>query len=145
MKLVVDSDIFINHLRTGNEAALLAALARRSLCYMSSVVALELRAGCRTAQQARFLKRLLDPFERTGRIVYPNHRAWMRAGAILSRIGLVDASKRQSLVHDTLIALGAFSIGASVVSSNRRDFELLSNFLSFTIFSSIQEALEAES
>jgi predicted nucleic acid-binding protein len=107
---------------------------------MSSVVAMELRAGCRTPVEVRTLNKILAPFEGTQRLLYPNHRAWVRAGAILADLQ-VDRAKRQSLVHDTLIALSALSIGACVVTVNRRDFEALERILQLTCFGSVEEAL----
>jgi predicted nucleic acid-binding protein len=128
-------------LRVGDEFLLLKQLARRSLWYMSSVVAMELRVGCRTRTDAHRLKDLLDPFERTQRIVYPDHRMWVRAGSILAELGRTDRDKKQRLVHDTLIALSALSIGACVVTANRRDFEMLGRVLPITLFGSVSEAL----
>jgi predicted nucleic acid-binding protein len=140
LKIVLDSDIFISHLRQGAEASLLDRLARRSLWYMSSVVAMELRAGCHTPAEARSLQKLLNPFERAQRIVYPDHRAWMRAGAILADL---DPARRQRMVHDALIALSAISIGACVVTSNRRDFEEIARRVPLTFFGGVAEALAA--
>lgn len=108
---------------------------------MSSVVAMELRAGCRARSDARVLQALLDPFERTGRVVFPDHRMWLRAGSILAQMNIEDRHRRQSLTNDTLIALSAVSIGACVVTANARDFELLARTIPLTWFGSVGEAL----
>lgn len=141
MKIIVDSDIFITHLRQQDQRVLLEQVARRSIWYMSSVVAMELRIGCRTRTDARLLSSLLDPFERTQRVVYPDYRMWLRAGAILADLKGADRNKKQSLVNDTLIALSAISIGACIVSANRRDFATLSRVLPVPYFGSVDEAL----
>ena len=146
MKIIIDSDILISHFRKGEETALLDQLAKRSLWFMSSVVAMELRAGCRTRAEVRWLQKFFDPFERTQRVVYPNHRTWMRAGSMLADLdtrGRLNRATRQSLVHDTLIALGAVSIGACVVTANRRDFEMLARVCPLTWFGSVPAALAA--
>jgi predicted nucleic acid-binding protein len=109
---------------------------------MSSVVAMELRVGCRTAAEERILSRLLDPFERTARVVYPDHRMWVRAGAILAA-SPGDRARKPRLLNDCLIALSAVSIGAAVVTANRRDFDALTHFVKLTHFGSVNEALAA--
>jgi predicted nucleic acid-binding protein len=122
---------------------MLEQVARRSLWYMSSVVAMELRAGCHTRADERTLNSLLNPFEKTGRVIYPDHRMWLRAGAILAALGAGDRRERYRLVNDTLIALSAISIGACVVTANRRDFEMLAQILPLTSFASVTAALDA--
>jgi predicted nucleic acid-binding protein len=141
LKVIVDRDIFITHLRSQTQIASLEQFERRSIWYMSSVVAMELRIGCRTQADVRLLSNLLDPFERTQRVVYPDHRMWVRAGTILADLRSVDRSRRQGLVNDTLIALSAISIGACIVSANRRDFATLSRVLPVKCFGSVNEAL----
>jgi predicted nucleic acid-binding protein len=141
LKIIVDSDIFITHFRLREESVLLAQLSRRSLWYMSSVVAMELRSGCRTPTEVRFLTEFLYPFERTRRVVSPDHRMWIRAGEIVADLPNADRSRRQRLVHDSLIALSAVSIGACVVTANRRDFETLSAAIPVTFFGSVSDAL----
>jgi predicted nucleic acid-binding protein len=114
---------------------------------MSSVVAMELRAGCRGASEVRILERLLRPFEAARRVIAPDHRACLRAGTALallgSRLGLAP-EKRRALSHDALIAASAVAIGAAVITRNRSDFALLAQCLPLVWFGSLEEFLAAE-
>jgi predicted nucleic acid-binding protein len=146
LKIIVDSDIFISHIRREDQRVLLEQFARRSTWYMSSVVAMELRVGCRTRADVRLFRKLLAPFERTQRVIYPDHRMWVRAGAILGDIGslhAIERTKRKTLANDALIALSAVSIGAAVVTSNALDFELLARAIPLTWFGGVNEAMAA--
>lgn len=90
------------------------------------------------------MRDLLDPFERTQRVVYPDHRMWVRGGSVLaelSRRHSVEPTKRRMLANHTLIALSAISIGAAVVTFNARDFTLLARVIPLTWFGSVEEAL----
>src|SRR5262249_28759679 len=128
----------------GAEVMLFEKLARRSRWYMSSVVAMELRAGCRTAIEARLLRKLLDSFEGTQRVISPDHRAWVRAGEILADLGQrtqLERTRRQTIVHDVLIALSSVRIGACVVTANAGDFGAIARVLPLIWFGSLEEAL----
>lgn len=146
MKIILDTDVLIGHFRRRTEAILLSRLADRTQWHMSSVVAMELRAGCLSRSDVRSLESFLRPFERTGRTVHPNHAMWVRAGSILADLGsrhAIERTKRRTIANDTLIALSALSIGAAVVTLNARDFSLLAGALPFTWFGDVDEALTA--
>jgi predicted nucleic acid-binding protein len=145
LKIVLDSDVLIDRFRRGSEAALFAQLADRAQWYLSSVVAMELRAGCRSRSDVRILEKFFRPFERSGRITYPNHALWIRAGAILAGLGRfgVEPNRRKTMVNDALIAVSAASIGAAVVTRNARDFSVLSRVVPLLWFGGVDEALAA--
>ena len=93
---------------------------------MSSIVALELFAGCRTKRQQSDLKSFLKPFEKAKRIITPDHSSFLEPGMLLARLGAqgVDLVRRRQLVNDILIALTAARAGAVVIASNAQDFSL---------------------
>jgi predicted nucleic acid-binding protein len=95
--------------------------------FMSSVVAMELFAGCRTKRQQSDLKSFLKPFEKAKRIITPDHSSFLEAGMLLARLGAqgVDLVRRRQLVNDILIALTAARAGAVVIASNAQDFSLI--------------------
>jgi predicted nucleic acid-binding protein len=79
---------------------------------------------------------LTHRFDRLGRVVTPEARSWSLAGDVLEAIrqhepGLRDKIAR--LWNDALIALSARQIGASVVTGNVGDFELLRRFVRFEL------------
>jgi predicted nucleic acid-binding protein len=98
---------------------------------MSSVVALELFAGCRTNRERNALSGFLKPFEKAGRIVTPDHGCYVEAGRVLaglSRDG-VGRSHRRQIVSDILIAVTAARSGLVVITDNASDFVLIEKHL----------------
>jgi predicted nucleic acid-binding protein len=91
---------------------------------MSSVVALELFAGCRTARQAKALAGFLKPFEKAGRLVTPDHACYREAGRVLAGLGRdgVGITHRRQIVNDVLIAVSAVRSGMVVATANAGDF-----------------------
>ena len=134
MKLLLDSSVWIEHLRAGALDAVLPALRGRFALWMDSVVAAELLAGCRDRRERRVIEQLLAPFERSGRVAAPSHGDFRRAAAALSALrsrGKTPGSPGGALL-DALIVAVARRIGAMVVSANVRDFEALAGPLAVT-------------
>ena len=94
---------------------------------MSSVVAMELFAGCRTKRQQSELESFLKPFEKAKRVITPDHSCFREAGRVLARLGGegVDIVRRRQMVNDILIAVTAARAGAVVITANARDFSLI--------------------
>lgn len=79
---------------------------------------------------------LYRPFEKTGRIVTPSHSHWKDAGDMLSKVLTRRPdlrSKVPALVNDSLLALTARAIGATLYTRNRDDFIVLRNVRSFQL------------
>ena len=129
-KHLVDTSVYIDLLRSGAPASFLANLyaADTPGIYFSSVVIEELLAGVIDDTGRRAVTSLYRPFERVGRVLTPSHAIWKQAGQFLAwarqeRPGV--SAKLPRLTNDALIALSARSIGATVYTSNRDDFELI--------------------
>ncbi len=91
----------------------------------SAVVLSELRRGARTREAERTVKRLHDLARGAWE---PSPRDWWEAGQIIRTVGDAhdwDRSKRRDFQNDALIALTAKGQGATVVTANRDDFEIL--------------------
>jgi predicted nucleic acid-binding protein len=68
------------------------------------------------------LNRLFSPYTKSQRIISMNANMFLKAGAI-----------SQGFSQDVLIALSASTIGATLFTSNKRDFEKISRYLNFRL------------
>jgi predicted nucleic acid-binding protein len=137
-KHLIDTDIYIDFLQSGKFHAEIARIYAEHApgIYFSSVVVEELSAGAISPAERKNVEILYLPFERAGRVVTPTHVNWKETGDVLARIFREQPSSRAKLpqiVADCLIALSARSIGATVYTRNRADFELVQRFRRFTL------------
>jgi len=130
---ILDTGIYIGHWERGLYADVLDAVRRAFVVRQSSVILSELRRGTRT----REARRLVDSLHRFARIQWsPTAADWWEAGRLIRDIGDGhgwDRTKRRDFQNDALIGLTARHHGATVVTANRRDFELLAQALRFPI------------
>lgn len=130
-KLVVfDTSVFIDHLRTNKHKDRLLNL--KGLIRNSSVVLSELARGATSEAERDFVKRLAKNHP----VITPSEKNWTESGEILSRMytdkGFLP-EKLRSLHFDMLIALSARNYGATVVTANRSDFELIRGYKEFRL------------
>jgi predicted nucleic acid-binding protein len=99
----------------------------------SAVVLSELRGGARTNDAERTISSLhhlaRDSWE-------PSAKDWWEAGRVIRSIGDAhdwDRNKRRDFQNDALIALTARAHGATVLTANREDFELLGRTLKVSV------------
>lgn len=75
----------------------------------------------------------MEELRRLTRVEWPPDAAdWWKAGILIQRIGDAhdwDRRKRQEFQNDALIALTARRYGATIITTNRNDFELLAKEL----------------
>lgn len=131
---ILDTTIFIGHWERGLYEEALAAVRKAYMTRHSAVVLSELRRGART----RYAQRLVDALYRHARIRWePTVEDWWEAGRVIRKVGDAqswDRNKRRDFQNDALIALTARRHGATVVTANRADFELLSGELGLSVF-----------
>jgi predicted nucleic acid-binding protein len=137
-KHVVDTDLYVDFIRTGAHHALLQELYTHETpgIYFSSVVIEELLAGALQPAGRIRIEELYRPFERVDRILTPSHSDWKAAGGFLAWVRINHTSLRSKipfLTNDALIAFSARSLGASLYTSNRADFELIARWRPFSI------------
>jgi predicted nucleic acid-binding protein len=103
---------------------LFEARAERPILFMSSVVAMELFAGCRTKPHRSAVAAFPKPFEKAGRVIEPDQGSFVEAGVVLARLGGEGLAKThvRLMSNDVLIAVSAARAGITVVTQNVRDF-----------------------
>ena len=122
-RIVIDTNLCITWLNEGRHEEVL--FQRDAVKYLSTVVVLELYAGAFSPRDRRVLRDVVAAFDRADRMLVPSRAVWEDAGHVLRALQESRApvgTRYPSLVNDVLIALSARSIGASVVTSNARDF-----------------------
>ena len=130
---ILDTSVYIDHWERGLYEETLASVRRAFVVRHSSVVLSELRRGARTRQA----RRLVDSLHRLAHVQWaPATADWWEAGRLIRTIGDDqgwDLSKRRDFQNDALIGLTAYHYGATVVTANHRDFELLARTLRFPV------------
>ena len=130
---LLDTSVYIDHWERGLHEDALRDVRRAFIVRHSSVVLSELRRGARTQEARRLVTAL---FRLTGVHWAPTAADWWEAGRVIRKIA--DGSgwesrKRHESQNDTLIALTARRHGATVVTSNREDFQVLARELRFSV------------
>lgn len=130
---IIDSSVYINQWEGHFGDSTLAAVRQAYIVRQSSVVLSELRRGARTREGQRLVEALfkLAPVQWA-----PTEADWWEAGRLIRRIGdrqHWDRQKRRAFQNDALIALTARRYGATVVTSDTNDFELLRKELGIAV------------
>ena len=134
MWALIDSSVYIGHWERGLYESALAEVRASFVIRHSAVVLSELRRGARTRGAGRTVNRLHALAREAWE---PTPKDWEEAGQIIRTVGDAhdwDLSKRRDFQNDTLIALTARRHGATVVTANRGDFELLGKRLGVSVF-----------
>lgn len=126
--VIFDTSIFIDHLRTNkyhNHFQNITGLIRNS-----SVVLSELSRGATQKGEMDFVSTLA----RNHPIHTPTEKNWIESGDILSKINKdrgFSPEKLRDVHFDVLIALTARNHGATIITSNKADFELIKKYRDF--------------
>jgi predicted nucleic acid-binding protein len=131
---ILDTNIYIDHWERGSYQEMLENLRRAFIIRHSAVVLSELRRGARDRDTQRLVARL---FELATVRWEPSVADWWEAGRFVRIIGDKqgwEINKRREFQNDALIALTARRYGATVVTANTTDFELLRSELRIAIF-----------
>jgi predicted nucleic acid-binding protein len=128
--VILDTSILIDYLRQKRHQQRLQSL--NGIIRTSAVVLAELWRSATKADERKFLTQL----ESNHPAFTPTQRNWIESGEILSLMGEqhgFGTDKLRDLHFDVLIALTARSQGARLVTSNRRDFELIQKYRLFLL------------
>ena len=130
---ILDTNIYIGHWEKGLYQEFLETLRQAYIIRHSAVVLAELRRGARTQDAARLVMMLY----RLARICWePTASDWWEAGRLIQKIGDAegwDINKRRDFQNDALIALTARRHGATVVTADLSDFNLLARELRISV------------
>ena len=129
---IIDSNIYIDLFRYGSYKEELSEINKNFIIRNSSVVLLELYTGALETEE----KKLITKMKRDLGIINPTPGNWIESGAILN--GLIKRygfgyRRIRDLVNDTLIAMSARSNGATVITNNSDDFEIIKKLRHFNL------------
>jgi predicted nucleic acid-binding protein len=128
--LIFDTSVFIDQLRSARHQERIRSV--NGLIRTSSVVLAELWRGATKAAEKEFLRALAKNHP----VFTPTEKNWLESGQLLGKMfqekGFTP-EKLRDLHFDLLIALTARSCGARLITSNRLDFELIKEYLSFKL------------
>jgi predicted nucleic acid-binding protein len=130
---ILDTSVYIDHWERGLYQDILENLRRAFIIRHSAVVLSELRRGARGRKAERLVASL---FELATVRWEPLAADWWEAGRLVRQIGDKqhwDINKRRDFQNDALIALTARRNGATVVTANYSDFELLRSELRISV------------
>jgi predicted nucleic acid-binding protein len=122
---ILDTSVYIDYWERGLYQDTIENLKRAYIIRHSAVVLSELRRGARGRDAERLVANL---FELATVRWEPSAADWWEAGRLVRSIGdkqSWDIHKRRDFQNDALIALTARRHGATVVTANSSDFELL--------------------
>ncbi len=120
--VIFDTSVLVDEARTGRHRQNIASVG--GLVRTSSVVLAELMRGVVGPAEHRFLRSLARNYP----ILTPTQKNWLESGEILANLRAdqgFDPHKLRDLHFDVLIALTARSHGARLITTNRKDFELI--------------------
>jgi predicted nucleic acid-binding protein len=135
-KALCDTSIYIPFINKGMPHPVFAGSASPVL-YMSMVVLAELYAGSHDANSIKLVDRLHNTFLSVRRLCVPNNEDWRKTGIIMAKLGQkygFEAKYISRIQNDILIACSARRIGAFVVTSNKKDFLRIKEFMDFRIY-----------
>jgi predicted nucleic acid-binding protein len=120
--VVLDTTALIAAIREPRPGLFAAIL--RGQVWFSSVVACELYAGTRSAEERRLVGQLVDGAAKAGRLLVPTADDWVRAGILVARrVRLYGTLRPRDHLADVLIVVSAARVGGEVHTANRRHFE----------------------
>lgn len=140
IKKLIDTNIFIDRFLDPNLYK--DIFLSEGLVYLSSVVLMEIRAGANTKKALKVVNELFNFFWRVDRIIVPAEKDYELAGEIISRLQTVkgyNIKKSASITNDCLIAASTRSIGATLYTQNRKDFQAIKDIFDFKVSFVIRE------
>jgi predicted nucleic acid-binding protein len=133
-RLVLDTNLYIDWLNAGDHEEIV--FLPGAVKFLSAVVMMELFAGAFSVRDRKLLQGLFHTFTKLGRILTPSTAMYREAGDVLRQLQTArgyDLGRSHALANDVLIALSARSIGATVITQNKRDFLAIQSVRAFKL------------
>ncbi len=129
-KVLLDTNVFIDYLRTGAHSEWVWGRHGQITRFLSAIVLMELRLGADSPRRKRAVDRIQAAFP-SERVLAPSPPLFGRAAELFIRLygNRPTPVDRLGPVNDLLIALTAWRIGATVVTSNLNEFQRIAGFL----------------
>lgn len=130
---ILDTSVYITHGERKLSDFVLTALRRAYVVRHSAVVLSELRRGASTDTARRWVAGLAQT---ATQIWAPIAADWWQAGRLIQELGddrQWNPGKRRDFQNDALIALTARRHGATIVTADRADFQLLAGKLTIQV------------
>ena len=130
---ILDTNIYIDHWERGYYGEALETVRQAYIVRQSAVVLSELRRGAHTPDAEQLVS---NPSRIAPTRWEPTAEDWWQAGGIIRKIGDKkgwETGKRRDFQNDALIALTARRHGATVVTADVADFELLTRELRVSV------------
>ena len=135
---VIDTNVYVAADRDVEWAKQLERFSTAYLPFVHfhAVVAQELLAGAIDQRREKLVdESLIHPFERRGRLLAPSFAAWKAAGRVLSQLVqrklMSPGGFKRSFLNDCVLAASCREVGATLITLNREDFELIRGVLRF--------------
>jgi tRNA(fMet)-specific endonuclease VapC len=136
MIYLVDSNVYIHGFRDRDFGERMRDFHSKHLArlMLSAVVMHELLVGAANAKREKvLLSGLIEPFRIRRRLHVPGRETWEAAANVdqrlRKRLSLQSRLRTRSFANDLLIAASAREIGATIVTENRDDFEIIGSAL----------------
>ena len=131
---VFDTSIYVRALRRRNTDILQQRQSENFPLWLSAVVLEELYVGALDKKSIKILQKFESGFTNVNRLLVPNQTDWTIGGQILNKIGKkygFDKVGKARLTNDTLLATSVARMGFKLLTTNAKDFQLISEFREF--------------
>jgi len=138
VKYLLDTNVYLGAFRSEQKKAQFRKTFFPLLpaTHLSSVVAYELNINAQDSHTRSLTQEFIRPMERSGRVITPTFDDWVEASDIVTAVEQKDRgwrSKLPALLNDILIALCARRIGATLLTYNKNDFQLIQRHKDFSL------------
>jgi len=137
-RYVIDTNLYVAADRDLDWAEQLERFTTAHLPFIHfhAVVVQELLAGAIDQRREKLVEEsLVLPFERRGRTLVPSFAAWKAAGRVLSQLVqrklMSPGGFQRSFLNDCVLATSCREVGATLITLNRGDFDLIQKVLTF--------------